>query len=221
MQRKCRTRNCGAHLGRGEISGGAQLCSRCRNLLASRLCSLPGLYRACEQALEVSRYHSIRFVRGRRPSGICLDERTLAARDETIRVLASWCQMIVAERGVTGPGDLGIASLTAFLRAHFAWLTVHPAAADFAEEIAGLADGAGEALDPASARAIDLGECIEDGCERMVRAGVQPVHQGAAPLVRCEAGHTWPPHQWLRLRHEQGPPGGNARSQHARAKDPG
>jgi hypothetical protein len=205
MQRICGIRNCGEYLGRGEVCRGVRLCTPCRNLLASRLCSLPGLYVASEQVLEVRRYHSIRIARGCRPSGICLDERTLAMRGDTIRVLCSWCEMIVDERGVSGPCDLEITLLTAFLRAHLDWLTVHPAAADFAQEIAGLADGAGEALAPANVSTIDLGPCIKDGCGRMVRATLRLGSPGSAPHVRCDGGHTWPPHQWLSLRHQLEP----------------
>lgn len=207
MQRICGTRDCGEYLSRGEISRGVQLCTPCRNQLASRLRSLPGLYLACEQVLETRRYRSIRTARGRMPSGICLDELTLTVRSDTISVLSSWCEMIVEERCVSGPSALEITLLTAFLRAHLDWLATHPAAVDFAQEIAGLADGAGQALNPVNARTMDLGPCVEDGCGLMVRASIRPGGQGSAPHVRCDGGHTWPPHQWLRLRHQLNPPG--------------
>jgi hypothetical protein len=206
MQRMCGIADCGVHLGRGDISRNVRLCAPCRELLASRLASLPRLYRACEQVLEVRRYRSIRVARGRRPADICLDEITVTVRTDTIRVLSSWCELIVDERGVTGPCELDIALLTSFLRAHLDWLVTHPAALDFAAEIAHLTAGAGEVLNPARARAVDLGPCIEEGCKRMVRTSARPGNQGSAPQVRCDAGHTWPPHQWLRLRYRLNPP---------------
>lgn len=206
MQQICGIGNCGAYLGRGDVSRGVRLCATCRELLASRLASLPRLYKACEQVLEARPYHSIRLVRGRRPAGIHLDERTVAVRGDTIRVLSSWCQLVVDEHGATGPRGLDIALLTSFLRAHLDWLVTHPAAADFAAEIAHLAAGAGEVLNPARTPAIDLGPCMEEGCRRMVRTSARPGNQGSAPQVGCDAGHTWPPHQWLRLRYQSSPP---------------
>jgi hypothetical protein len=58
-------------------------------------------------------------------------------------------------------------------------------------------------LNPAQVRTIDLGLCIRDGCRRMVRAGIGAANQAQ---VSCDAGHTWPPRQWLDLRHRLNPP---------------
>jgi hypothetical protein len=202
MQQICGIRSCGAPLAVGVISRGLRLCSSCRSLLADRLASLPRLYQACEQALEVRRQNTVRVIRGRRPTGICLDDLTMAVRGNTIRVLASWCEMIVDERGVTGPGSLDVGVLTSFLQAHADWLAAHAVIADFAAEIASLVADARRALDPVRTRTIDLGPCTRDGCTGMVRASVGAASQGSVPQVRCDAGHTWPPQRWLDLRRE-------------------
>lgn len=206
MQQICGIRSCGAPLTRGAISRGIRLCTSCRNLLAGRLASVPRLYRACEQALEVRRQHSIRVVRGRRPTGICLDYLTVAVRSDTICLLSSWCELIVDERGVTGPDDLDVSTLTSFLQAHLDWLATHAVAADFAHEIADLAADASRTLNPVQVRTINLGLCTRDGCGRMIRASISTVSQGSIPQVRCGAGHTWQPRQWLDLRHQLDPP---------------
>lgn len=200
MERICCRTRCGRHL--SQEKPGARLCTSCRKRLARRLSSLPGLYLACEQILDSREYHSIRIARGHRPAGICLDEHTTAARGDTIRVLSSWCAMIVDELGATGPSSLDITLLTAFLRTHLDWLARHPAAGDFADEIAGLASSAGEALNPVHVSGVELGPCAEDGCGCMVRAGFRLGGHGSAPYVHCDAGHIWPPHQWLRLRNQ-------------------
>jgi hypothetical protein len=200
MQQICDIRSCDAPLAAGAISRGLRLCPSCRSLLADRLASLPRLYQACEQALEIRRQNTVRVIRGRRPTGICLDDLTVAVRGDTIRVLASWCEMIVDERGVTGPGSLDVRALTSFLQAHVDWLATHAVAADFAAEIAGLVADARRVLDPAQVRTIELGPCARDGCARMVRASIGTVNQGPVAQVRCDAGHTWPPRQWLDLR---------------------
>jgi hypothetical protein len=207
MQQICGTRGCDAPLTKGAISRDLRLCTTCRNLLADRLIELPRLYRACEQVLEVRRQHSVGAPRGRRSTGICLDELTVAARGDTIRVLASFCEMVIDERGVTGPSTLDVKALTSFLRAHLDWLVAHDIAADFAEEIVAAIADLRQVLDPVQVRTIDLGPCTRDGCGRMVRARVSVVNQRSAPQVGCDGGHTWQPRQWLGLRHQLGPVG--------------
>ncbi len=202
MQQNCAIRSCGAPLVLGAKSRGLRLCSSCRNLLTGRLASLPRLYQACEQALEIRRQHPIAVVRSRRSRGICLDDQTMAVRSDTIRVLSSWCEMVVDERGVTGPSSFDVRKLTAFLQAHLDWLATHTVAADFAAEIAALAADVTQVLNPAKVRMIDLAICTRDGCGQTVRASISTVNQRSAPKVRCDAGHIWQPRQWLDLRHK-------------------
>jgi hypothetical protein len=141
-------------------------------------------------------------VRGRRSTGICLDDQTVAVRSDTIRILSSWCEMVVHERGVAGPRGLDVRTLTSFLQAHLDWLAAHAAADNFADEIAALAADLNQVLNPAQMRTIDLAPCTRDGCGQMVRARFGAVSQRSAPKVRCDAGHTWQPWQWLDLRPE-------------------
>lgn len=202
MQQICDITSCGTPLTKGATPRGQRLCASCRNQLAGCLASLPRLYRACEQALEVRREYPMRVIRGRRSTGICLDDLTMAARADAIRLLASYCELAVDERGVTGPGSLDVETLTSFLHAQLDWFTAHGAAADFAGEIAALAADLKQVLNPAQLRTIDLGPCTKDGCGRMVRARIGVASQQQAPHVGCDAGHTWQPRQWLNLRHQ-------------------
>lgn len=202
MQLSCGIRSCGAPLALGARSRGLRLCAACRNLLTGRLARLPQLYQACELALEIHRQHPLKMVRGRRSTGISLDDQTLAVRSDTIRVLSSWCELIVDERGVPGPAALDVRTLTMFLQAHVDWLAAHPAAVSFADEIAALAADVRKVLNPAQERTIELGPCTVDGCGRLVRASLSSADQRSVPQVRCEAGHTWHPRQWLDLRRQ-------------------
>jgi hypothetical protein len=201
-QQVCGVPSCAALLDKGAVFRGLRLCASCRNLLAIRLASLPQMYQACEQALEVRHQHSIRVVRGRRPTGICLDDETVTVRSNTIGVLSAWCEMIVDERGVPGPGGLDVRKLASFLHAHLDWLSTHSVAADFAEEIAGLAMAFRKVLVPAQERTIDLAPCPQDGCGRMVRVNISTIQRRPGLLVSCDAGHTWQPRQWLDLRRQ-------------------
>jgi hypothetical protein len=198
-QQVCGVPSCTA---KDAILRGQRLCMSCRNLLATRLTSLPQMYQACEQALEVRHQHSIRVAHGRRPTGICLDEATVAVRSETIGVLCAWCEMIVDKRGGPGPRSLDVRTLASFLQAHLDWLLTHTAAADFAEEIADLVMAARKVLNPVQERTIDLAPCPKDGCGQMIRANISTVQRRPGLQVCCDAGHTWQPRQWLDLRRQ-------------------
>jgi hypothetical protein len=174
-------------------------------LLATHLTSLPQMYQACGDALEVRRQHSIRVIRGHRSAGICLDDETVAVRSNMIGVLSSWCEMIVEEHRVTGPRRRDVRTLASFLQAYLDWLATHAVAPDFAEEIVGLVLSVRKVLNPAQVWTIDLAPCLRDGCGQMVRASISTVQHRLPPQVCCDAGHTWQPREWLDLGRQHDP----------------
>lgn len=178
---------------------GLRLCVSCRNRLASQLSGLPASYQECEEALQHRADHSAGRVSGWWPGGICLDEAALAIRADMADILASWCQLVVGERGVAGPGNGTVGLLAAFLRVHLKWLGAHPAAADFAAEVAALVTAAAAVNSPDPGLTMDLGPCAQVGCDRIVRATIRGQGQSPAGRVRCDAGHVSQPDQWLLL----------------------
>jgi len=106
MRQTCGIGTCGAYLTIGAAARGLRLCPNCRKLLAGQLIELPRLYRACEQILEVRRQHPVGVPRGRRLTGVCLDELTVTVRGDTVRLLASFCKLIIDERDMAGPASL-------------------------------------------------------------------------------------------------------------------
>lgn len=195
MQQICDLRTCGRPLTPAKMPRGQRLCAPCGKLITKHLNSLPQLYQACEHLLEARRDCSIKVVRGRRATGIVLDDATVAVRSDVEHLLASWCEMIVQERGVARPGSRDVRKLTLYLQAHLNWLMTHEAVGDFAEEITTLVANAEQVLNPAPDRTVDLGPCMWDGCGRMLRVTISGVSQDAEPQVSCDAGHTWLPRQ--------------------------
>ncbi|MQA07456.1 MAG: hypothetical protein GEU98_02690 [Pseudonocardiaceae bacterium] len=112
-------------------------------------------------------------------------------------MLASWAALVVDERAVSGPGGRNVGELAAFLATHLDWLGAHPAAQDFADEIAELAHAADNVLHPNPTLHMELGPCAEPGCDQMVSATVRAEDAHLPPQVGCSAGHVCQPHQWL------------------------
>jgi hypothetical protein len=198
-QQLCGVSSCAAPLTKGEIFHGLRLCASCRSLMASRLTGLPRMYQVCEDELEVPRQDPIRVGGGSRPTGIRLNDETVAVRGDVVAVLSSWCDLIVKERGVAGPGSRDVRRLASFIEDHLDWLAAHAGAADFADELGGLVRSVRRVLDPAQVRTIDLAPCPREGCGQTVRASISVVQRRLPPQVSCAAGHTWQPREWLNL----------------------
>jgi hypothetical protein len=194
---------------KGEVSSGLRLCASCRRALTDDLSNVAALYAASEQALESSRYQSIKSMRRghRQQAGISLDDKAVSVRDNVVSILSSWCGLVIEERPAAGPGGTEVPRLASYLRVHARWLAAHVAAVEFAGEIAGLVSEAAALVNPSRTRTIDLGPCATEGCGQTVRARIDSADAGAVPHVRCDAGHTWKPQQWLRLRHRFDQPG--------------
>ncbi|GAA3850247.1 hypothetical protein GCM10022243_15130 [Saccharothrix violaceirubra] len=139
---------------------GFHLCGQCRQVLARELLSLPALHREC------GAWHD--------------DARTTRVRADVDDILASWCSLVVCERGVVGPATGEVEDLAVFLDVNLAWLAGHAAAADFAVEVRELVEAAGRPV-------TDCG------------------HATCAP-DRCEAGQEW---LALRTRAPRRPSGGH------------
>ena len=173
---------------------GLAICAGCRDRAEENLVELPQLYDMCAYILDVRPPKPQERVSGHRPHGIVLRDAVVGIRSDILGVLASWCALVAAERGVPGPDELCIPRLSTFVLVHFEWLTAHPAGADFTDELAALADRARAVLAPEPAAELSLGPCRRPDCGWTLRADEHP-----PKLIRCEAGHEWPPEQWLLL----------------------
>ncbi len=190
------------------VAPGLAICAECRERAEENLVELPELYEMCAYVLDLRRPQPRERVSGRRPHGIVLRDAVVTVRSDILGVLASWCGLVTSERGVAGPDELSIRRLTTFVQVHLTWLVAHQAAADFADELNELAEAAREVLTPDADLEFELGPCSHPGCEWTVRAEGHPPQR-----IRCDAGHEWPPEQWLLLLgRPDGHPNGNGHS---------
>ncbi|MGB3442447.1 MAG: hypothetical protein WBA97_27210 [Actinophytocola sp.] len=191
--RFCRSQRHGGVASR--TAAGLSICTECRDEAEENLVELPQLYDMCAYMLDVPRQQPRERVSGHRPRGIVLRDAVVSIRSDILGVLASWCGLVASERGVTGPDELSIPRLSTFVQIHFGWLTAHPAGADFTDELAALAERARAVLTPDPLTVMPLGPCPRPGCGWTLRAEGHPPKR-----ILCEAGHEWPPDQWLLLR---------------------
>jgi hypothetical protein len=138
-------------------------------------------------------------VTGGTRAGIALRENVATARSNTNAVLIAWAALVVDERRVRGPEGREVAPVVAFLQRHLDWLSAHPAAADFAAEVAGLESALGDVIDPGAAAGLAVCWCDQPGCAEPVLVQFESGDPGRYP-VSCAAGHRVPPERWLRMR---------------------
>jgi hypothetical protein len=161
---------------------------------------LPVLYDECEIMTTHVGCGVRERVSGSRKITPRIDPHALAIRTDIMSVLASWTDLVVAEHaGAVGLPAREIPTIAAFLATRLDWLSGHPAVADFAEEIGRLADSARAYVASRHIIRIELGPCITPECDATVFAILRSGERSPASGVRCEAGHVWPPSQWLLL----------------------
>ncbi|BBB01466.1 hypothetical protein RVR_8897 [Actinacidiphila reveromycinica] len=177
------------------------LCGPCVERLRTDLCRVLALHEEAERALVRSPASLRQRVSGSRSVGIVLDDDSVAVRSAIRALLLSWTRLVADERGVAGVGDAEVRSLLRFLVAHLEWLAGHPAAPDFADEVAELLASAGRRSGVGGEAAVPLGPCPQPGCGGTLRASGAAVagEPGAARHVRCEHGHGVTPRQWFLL----------------------
>jgi hypothetical protein len=182
----------------GAAADGVRLCPSCRASVRGALLSLPGLHEECAEVLTAARQQPWQRVGGRTPRGappgIGLNEQVVAARADVLGLLSSWAALVAEERPGRPPGGREVPVLVAHLHSALDWLLAHPAAGDFAEETVAVAGRLRRVLDLRPVRHWDLGPCTAPDCGLAARAVAR---EGERPEVRCDAGHTVRPEQWL------------------------
>ncbi len=179
------------------------VCLGCRDQAEEDLIELPGWYDLCAHVLDLRRPQLEERVSGSRPRGIVLREAVVTTRSNILGVLASWCGLVVGERGVTAPDEPCIRKLTTFLVIHLNWLAGHPAAPDLVDELGVLVQSARQVVRPDEGVLVELGRCARSGCGELVRAESGTEDQ-LSYRVSCDAGHVVAPAEWLLLRGRRG-----------------
>lgn len=196
-------REAGANRCRRVAEDRLPVCRACRERLRRELTELPELYRTCESLLVRYPRAFAQRLAGSPAAGLSLHEPATNARRDIVAVLASWCALVADERlGVARPGCRDVSVLAAFLTAHVDWLLAHPAGSCFAEELVAVAAAAREVSRTGPAPAlpdVELGQCVEEGCDNNMIAARSADGRSSSVEVRCAAGHVWQAGQWLQL----------------------
>ncbi|MFM9593796.1 hypothetical protein ACKI1J_43600 [Streptomyces scabiei] len=131
--------------------------------------------------------------------GIPLNTAAVEVRAGMLATLASWAGLMAEESGESGP-ERTVTELTRWLIARLPRFAAHPAVGDFSAELHRLAAAAREVISPDGSQRVEVGRCVEAGCDgRLVaRSAAGP---GGLGEIRCDGApdHRWVEYEWPRL----------------------
>lgn len=182
----------------GRPVSGTRLCLGCRTRLAETLRRLPELYRECgERHFRTPAPAWAERPTRRRQAVSTLHATAADVRHRLLGVLASWAGMAVESTGARPPRR-AVGDLCAFLHGQLGFLVRHPAAGEFATEVAEAHAGVLRVARPDSVGRTVLGPCEAAGCGGRLTA--RPARGRDDPArVECEAdpAHSWNVSEWL------------------------
>lgn len=186
---------------------GLRVCLWHRNRLEADADTLPDLWHDLDAALSRASTGHTERVSGSPTRGLILNEAASDARAQLHGILAAWCAMIAAERGLTAPPAYPPA-MARYVAAHTDWLAAHTAAGDACDEIHDLATGRPRAVAyPTGNRIFRVAPCpMPDdpdpttGCPGTIWTLIRPATDYLPSELACDHNpdHRWDSTQWLR-----------------------
>lgn len=140
-------------------------------------------------------------VTGTRERALPINVAVADQREDIRGKLASWSVMIAEERGITPPGA-GTPHVTApWLLVHLRWACAQPWLDEYAAEIRQLRSRANALLYPTGRRRVEVGPCVEHGCDGTLTATIAPLDDLLPSSVTCDVdlAHTWSASEWHTL----------------------
>ncbi|MFF2364034.1 hypothetical protein ACFVU0_15185 [Streptomyces sp. NPDC058122] len=180
---------------------GSRLCGLCRRAVVRDVAALPELHGHSEsERNRPSGGAPAQRITGSREAALPVRSAALDARHDVVAVLSAWARLVVDGVADAAPPRRTVADMAAFLGRYIGWLTAHPEAGRFADEMGRATAGLRRESTAPAADLVPLGPCVEPDCTAEV---FLPRRGGEGLLLRgpvCAAGHVLTPRQWLALR---------------------
>ncbi|WP_406004771.1 hypothetical protein OG440_37640 [Streptomyces sp. NBC_00637] len=180
---------------------GCVLCAGCVAQAERDLRALPALHQEClHHASPTPRRSNPTKVSGSRARDH-LNFSVLDARYRLLNALQSWSEYVAAHHRVAVPGR-SVVQLARFLAGHLPWLVAQPCAAEFADEVEGLAAELRGTIDPGAGELrTAIRTCVVEHCAGTISTSLNGGERVRAGRLECSLGHGWDMGEWLALRH--------------------
>lgn len=139
-------------------------------------------------------------VTGTRERALPIDPTVADHRSDIRGKLSSWSAMVSEERGINPP--LATVERTSmFLLVHLRWCCAQPWVDEYAEEMLAIRSRTMSLIQPSGRRRVEVGGCIEEGCDGVLTANISPVDTLLPSEVTCshDGEHLWSSGEWHTL----------------------
>lgn len=189
------------------IRESAAICGACLDGLAADLQFIPYLHDECERLLGGTRAARAAAVRvtGTAQPRLPFNAAAAEARAALLSLLCCWSGLASDQRRVSPP-PRAVGDLVQFLSRHLSWLAAHETAPEFSRELAEAVAVARGAIDSSGLRRVQVGGCVEPGCQGTLTAIVPPDGNRSRAEISCSSvsAHRWPVPEWMRLGERMG-----------------
>lgn len=184
---------------RGAVDG-LYVCHGCLANLEQALAEMSAHFDALARALAPRSGHGPQ-VTGTRERALPIDPTVADHRSDLRGKLASWATMIAEERDIGGPGSYEVPLVSMWLLVHLRWACAQPWVDEYAGEVRSLRSRSLSLLYPSGRRRVEVGACIEVGCDGVLTATIAPIDDLLPSEITCShnAEHAYPASQWVTL----------------------
>ncbi len=180
---------------------GLLICIGCLSHLEQAVAEMPAHYDQLARRLAPGKGHGP-HVSGSRERALPIDPTVADHRTDMQAKLTSWAVMVAEERGIGTPRSSAVTVVAPWLLVHLRWCCAQPWVDEYAAELRSLRSRSFSLLYPSGRRRVEVGLCIEEGCEGGLSATVTRADDLLPSAITCSARpeeHFWPAADWHTL----------------------
>jgi len=136
-------------------------------------------------------------VTGTRERALPIDPMVADHRSDIAGKLSSWSALISEEREIHPP-TATVERMSGWLLVHLRWSCAQPWIDEYAAELTAIRSRTMSLIQPSGRRRVDVGDCVEEGCDGVLTATIAPLGDLLPSEITCShsAEHFWPTARW-------------------------
>jgi len=140
-------------------------------------------------------------VTGTKERALPIDPTVADHRSDIRGKLASWSALVAEEREIHPP-EATVERMSGWLLVHLRWSCAQPWVDEYAAELTAIRSRTMSLIQPSGRRRVEVGDCVEDGCDGVLTATIAPVDDLEFPSsIDCshDWAHKWASSDWVKL----------------------
>jgi hypothetical protein len=141
------------------------------------------------------------IVTGTKSRPLPIDVEVADHRADMLSILRTQAGAIADMREVAPPKDQSVRGVAGFLLVHLRWAAARDVIESLSTDMAHIEGKTWALLQPSGRRRVEVGACIEDGCDGILTATIAPTDDLLPSAITCSHNgeHEWEAHRWVAL----------------------